>query len=65
MIFAKFNLEVTNPPPYVREVLTNPPPYMREVWHYKDASTKLIRRAIEEFNWQSAFLNTNVNIMKK
>ena len=34
---------------------------MREVWHYKDANTELIRRAINEFNWQRAFLNTNVN----
>ena len=30
-------------------------------WHYKDANTELIRRAINEFNWQRAFLNTNVN----
>ena len=34
---------------------------MWEVWHYKDANTELIRRAINEFNWQRAFLNTNVN----
>ena len=30
-------------------------------WHYKDANTELIRRAIDEFNWQRVFLNTNVN----
>ena len=30
-------------------------------WHYKDANTELIRRAINEFNWQRVFLNTNVN----
>ena len=34
---------------------------MWEVWHYKDANTELIRRAINEFNWQRVFLNTNVN----
>ena len=34
---------------------------MWEVWHYKDANTELIRRAINEFNWQRAFLNTHVN----
>ena len=34
---------------------------MREGWHYKDANTELIRRAVKEFNWQRVFLNTNVN----
>ena len=50
IIFAKFNLEIVYPPPYVREV-----------WHYKDANIELIRREINEFNWQKAILNTNVN----
>ena len=50
IIFAKFDLEVVYPPPYAREV-----------WQYKDAITKLIRRAITEFNWDWAFLNTIVN----
>ena len=50
IVFAKFNLEFVYPPPYVHEV-----------WHYKDTNTELIRRAINEFNWQRAFLNTNVN----
>ena len=50
ILFPKFNLEVVYPPPYVQEV-----------WHYKDVNTKLIRRAVNEFNWQRAFLNTNVN----
>ena len=27
----------------------------------KDANTELIRQAINEFNWQRSFLNTNVN----
>ena len=34
---------------------------MWEVWYYKDANPELIRRAINEFNSQRAFLNTNVN----
>ena len=35
---------------------------MRKVWLYKDANAdELNRRAINEFNWQCAFLNTNVN----
>ena len=50
IIFAKSNLEVVYPPPYVREV-----------WHHKDANTEVIRRAINEFNWQRAFLNTSIN----
>ena len=50
IIFAKFNLEIAYPPPYVQEV-----------WHYKDANTELIRQAINEFNWKRAFLDTNVN----
>ena len=50
IIFAKSNLEVVYPPLYVREV-----------WHHKDANTEVIRRAINEFNWQRAFLNTNIN----
>ena len=43
IIFAKFNLEIAYPPPYVQEV-----------WHYKDANTELIRQAINEFNWKRA-----------
>ena len=38
-----------------------PPPYSREVWHYKDANTELIKRAIEKFDWQGTFLNTSVS----
>ena len=49
-IFAKVNLEIIYPPLYVCEFR-----------HYKDATTELIRRANNEFNWQRAFLNTNVN----
>ena len=35
--------------------------YSWEVWHYKDAKTELIKRSIEKFNWQRAFLNISVN----
>ena len=34
---------------------------MREVWHYKDANTELIRRAINGFHGTRAFSNTSVN----
>ena len=58
IIFAKFNLEIHYPPPY-----------FRDVWHYQDVNTDLIRRAIDMFDWNRAFVNTNVNekvfILKK
>ena len=50
IVCAKFNL-----------LIHFPPPYSREVWHYKDANTELIKRAIEKFDWQRPFLNTSVN----
>ena len=36
-------------------------PYLREIWHYREASTEFIGRAIKEFSWARAFLNTSVN----
>ena len=50
LIYAKFNLQIYYPPQYYRAV-----------WHYNDANTELIRRAVDQFNWQKAFLNKNVN----
>ena len=50
IIFAKFNLEIHYAPPY-----------FRDVWHYQDANTDLIRRVIDMFDWDRAFVNTNVN----
>ena len=50
IVYAKFNL-----------LIHFPPHYSREVWHYKDANTELIKRAIKKFDWQRAFLNTSVN----
>ena len=47
IVFAKFNLQIHYPPPYPREM-----------WHYKQANTELIRRAITDFNWDRAFLHT-------
>ena len=49
VVYAKFNLQVY----YL-------PQYYWEFWYYKD-STELIRRAIDEFNWQKAFSNKNIN----
>ena len=50
IVFAKLNLHILYPPPY-----------LREIWHYREVNTGLIRRAIKEFNWERAFSNTNVN----
>ena len=50
IVFAKFNLQIYYPPSYPREI-----------WHYKQANTEPIRRAVTDFNWDRAFLNTNVN----
>ena len=50
IVFAKFNLQIYYSPPYPREI-----------WHYKQANTELIRWAVTDFNWDRAFLNTNVN----
>ena len=35
--------------------------YIQIIIIYKDANTELIRREVNELNWQRAFLNTNVN----
>ena len=50
IVFAKFNL-----------MISYPPPYSREVWHYREANTDLIRKTISNFNWEKALYNTNVN----
>ena len=50
IVFAKFNLHIVYPPPY-----------LREIWHYREANKGLMRRAIKEFNWERAFSNTSVN----
>ena len=50
MVYAKFNLEIEYPPPY-----------LQELWHYKDANIELIWGAINKFNWTMAFSNMSVN----
>ena len=58
IIFTKFNLEIHCPPTY-----------FPDAWHYQDANTKLMRRAIDVFDWDRAFVNANLNekvfILKK
>ena len=50
IIFAKFNL-----------FIFYPPPYKRLVWHYQQANTDLIKRAIEMFDWEKSLSNLDVN----
>ena len=37
------------------------PHYTREVWHYQDLNVDLIRRSINEFDWDRAFANKHVD----
>ena len=39
------------------------PPYKRKVWDYKTAKTNSIRKDLSNINWQTLFLNLNVNEM--
>ena len=50
--YAKFNLQIDYPSPYEREI-----------WHYQKANTDQIRKAIEQFSWDSSFKNLEVNEM--
>ena len=50
IIYAKFNLEVLYPSSFTREV-----------WHYQDSNVDLIRRSINEFDWDRAFANKHVD----
>ena len=37
------------------------PPYERNIWHYKQANAELIRRAIDNFDWNRALDNVSPN----
>ena len=50
IIYTKFNLEVIYPPPYACKV-----------WHYQDSNVDLIRRSMNEFDWDRGFANKHVN----
>ena len=52
IVYAKFTLKIH----YL-------PPYEREVWHFQKADTNLVRRAMNDFNWERAFFNLNTNEM--
>ena len=50
IIFAKFNL-----------FIFYPPPHKPLAWHYQQANTDLIKRAIELFDWEKILSNLYVN----
>ena len=50
IIYGKFDLKVFYPPPYERHI-----------WHYEHASTDMICKAMEGFDWNNSFLNKDVN----
>ena len=50
IIFAKFNLKVHYPPPYERTI-----------FHYSQANVDHIQQAINLFDWENVFLNTDVD----
>ena len=50
IIYLKFNLKVLYPSPYADMV-----------WHDQDSNVDLIRRSINEVDWDRAFVNKNVD----
>ena len=50
VVFAKFNLSILYPPPYEKNL-----------WFHKKANPKLIRRAINEFDWIRPLSNVIVD----
>ena len=38
-----------------------PPPYQKTVWRYQQVGTELMKRGLEYFDRQNAFLNCNPN----
>ena len=49
IIFAKFDLRIFHPP------------FERNVWHYKQGNIDLIRRAVDNFDWNRALGNASLN----
>ena len=46
IIYSKFDLKIFYPPLYERTV-----------WHYQQVDTELLKRSLENFDWQNAVLN--------
>ena len=41
----------------------DPQLYVREVWHFQKADINLIRRVMNEFNWERTFFNLDIKEM--
>ena len=50
IIFAKFDLKVFFPSPYERSM-----------WHFSQANSDRIKRAVNLFDWESALIDLDVN----
>ena len=50
IILAKFDLKV-----FFR------PPYDRSMWHFSQANSDHIKRAVDLFDWESAFTDLDIN----
>ena len=50
IFYTKFNLDIVYPPLYESRI-----------WYYQKASINLIKRAINEFDWDKAFSNIDVD----
>ena len=50
IILAKFDLKVFYPPPYERTM-----------WHFSQANSDRIKKAVDLFDWESALINLDVN----
>ena len=50
VIYAKLNLQIEYPPPYIRKV-----------WDYGKAQVNLINKAIENFDWNELFSGKNIH----
>ena len=50
IILAEFDLKVFYPPPYERTM-----------WHFSQANSDRIKKAVDLFDWESALINLDVN----
>ena len=50
IVFAKCNLKIYYPPPYLGEVC-----------HYEKVNADLIKRSVNNFNWEKAFSSTDIS----
>ena len=50
ILIAKFDLKVFYPPPYERTT-----------WHFSQANSDCIKRAVDQFDWASALIDVDVN----